>query len=89
MNLLLDENLSPRLVSKFAEIGIYSMHAAHAGRAGASDAELFRLAYERDLAVVTINAADFLTLARSVDLHPGLIVLEERQASLLRGGAVA
>lgn len=29
------------------------------------------------MAVVTINAADFLTLAADVELHPGLIVLRQ------------
>jgi predicted nuclease of predicted toxin-antitoxin system len=75
VRLLLDENLSPRLVPKLAQIGVYALHVAHLGRAGTSDPELFRLAYERDLVVVTINASDFITLARGVDLHPGLIVL--------------
>jgi len=51
------------------------MHIAHAGRAGLSDAALFRYAFEQDMAVVTINAGDFLTLAADCELHPGLIVL--------------
>jgi hypothetical protein len=42
---------------------------------GASDADVWRYAFEHDQVVVTINAADFLLLARSVELHPGLIVL--------------
>jgi predicted nuclease of predicted toxin-antitoxin system len=75
VKLLLDENLSPRLVQRFADIGVFAVHVAHIGKAGAADPELFRLAYDRDMAVATINAADFLTLARAVDLHPGLIVL--------------
>jgi len=75
LKLLLDENLSPRLVPRLARLGIYAMHVAHAGRAGLSDAALFRYAFEQDMAVVTINAADFLTLAAGCELHPGLIVL--------------
>ncbi|MGQ0663756.1 MAG: DUF5615 family PIN-like protein [Pseudomonadota bacterium] len=75
MKLLLDENLSPRLVERLAPIGIYAAHVAQLGLAGRSDPDLFRYAHENDLTVVTINAADFLTLASGVDLHPGLIVL--------------
>jgi len=63
LKFLLDENLSPRLAPRLAELGVYAMHIAHAGRAGLSDAALFRYAFEQDMAVVTINAGDFLTLA--------------------------
>lgn len=75
MKLLLDENLSPRLVPRLAELGVYAAHVAHLGRAGLSDPELFRYAFEHDMTVVTINASDFLTLAADYDLHPGVIVL--------------
>lgn len=77
MKLLLDENLSPRLVSRLADLGLFALHVAHIGKAGLSDAALFRYAFQHDMAVVTINAADFLTLAANVDLHPGLIVLRQ------------
>jgi len=45
------------------------------GLAGKSDAEIFRHAFANDFSVVTINAADFITLAAGCDLHPGLVVL--------------
>lgn len=75
MKFLLDENLSPRLVQRLADLDLFALHVVHIGRAGLSDPELFRYAYENDLIVVTINAGDFLTLAASCDLHPGIIVL--------------
>jgi predicted nuclease of predicted toxin-antitoxin system len=75
LKILLDENLSPRLVERLAERGVYARHVAHLGRAGLSDAALFRYATEGDFVVATINAADFLTLAAGVEMHPGLIVL--------------
>ncbi len=75
MKLLLDENLSPRLVARLAELGVYAAHIAHLGRAGLSDPALFRYAFEHDMTVVTLNASDFLTLATDCDLHPGVIVL--------------
>lgn len=78
MNVLLDENLSPRLVQLLAAKGIPAQHVAHVGLSGARDPDVWRYAYEHDQVVVTINASDFLMLAAAVDLHPGLIVLRAR-----------
>ncbi len=58
MNVLLDENLSPRLVQLLAAKGIAAQHVAHVGLSGASDPEVWRYAYEHDQVVVTINATD-------------------------------
>jgi predicted nuclease of predicted toxin-antitoxin system len=77
IRLLLDEHLSPRLVGRLAERGVYAQHLAHVGLAGATDPEVWRYAFEHDFAVVTMNARDFLTLASGVTVHPGLIVLRE------------
>lgn len=81
MNLLIDENLSPTLVQKLAEKGIPAQAVVHSGLEGTTDQAVFEFAYEHDQAVVTINASDFLTLARSVELHPGLIVLRSHGLS--------
>lgn len=78
MNVLLDENLSPRLVQLLAAKGVSAQHVAHVGLSGASDPEVWRYAYEHDQVVVTINASDFLVLASAVELHPGLIVLRSQ-----------
>jgi predicted nuclease of predicted toxin-antitoxin system len=78
VNVLLDENLSPRLVQLLAKKGVPAQHVAHVGLSGASDPEVWRYAYEHDQIVVTINASDFLMLAGAVELHPGLIVLRSR-----------
>lgn len=75
MRVLLDENLSPRLVPRLTARSVVAQHAAHVGKAGVSDAELWSYAFATDQVVVTLNARDFLVLARSVELHPGLIVL--------------
>ena len=75
MNLLIDENLTPSMVQLLAARGVAAVHVAHIGMPGATDPELWRYAFEHDQIVVTINAADFLRLAESADLHPGLIVL--------------
>ena len=75
MNLLIDENLSPSLVQRLAAKGVPAVHVAHIGLPGATDPDVWRHAFDHDQVVVTINAADFLLLAGSVELHPGLIVL--------------
>jgi predicted nuclease of predicted toxin-antitoxin system len=77
IRLLIDKHLSPRLVARLARRGIHAQHVAHVGLAGASDPQVWRYAFAHDLAVVTMNARDFLRLATDVPLHPGLIVLRE------------
>ena len=73
MNLLLDENLSPRLQA----LGIFAQHVAHVGLSGKSDSKIWLYAFEHDQIVVTINAKDFLNLAAGSEIHPGLIVFRE------------
>jgi predicted nuclease of predicted toxin-antitoxin system len=73
---LLDEHLSPTLVSRMASLGCYGVAASHVGLSGVSDRAVWRYAYENDLTVITTNAKDFLALL-DVEVHPGLIVLRE------------
>jgi predicted nuclease of predicted toxin-antitoxin system len=77
LNLLLDENLSPRLIPRLTALGIFAQHIAYLGLSGNSDFEIWLYAFEHDQIVVTINAKDFLNLAAGSDLHPGLIILRE------------
>jgi predicted nuclease of predicted toxin-antitoxin system len=81
VKVLLDENLSLRLAPLLAAKGVAAQHVAHVGLSGASDPAVWRYAYEHDQVVLTINASDFLVLAGSVDLHPGLIVLRSQGLS--------
>ena len=78
MRLLLDEQISPTLVKLLANLGIFAQSVPHVGLAGASDESVWTYAAEHDMAVVTVNARDFLMLA-SLDIHPGLIVLRESE----------
>jgi len=82
LKLLIDENLSPILVQKLAEIGVFAQHVAHLGLAGSTDTRIWQYAYENDFVLVTLNAGDILDLASNVELHPGAIVL--RRAGLDR-----
>ena len=77
MKLLIDENLSPRLVQRLGEKGVAAWHVAHTGMAGQADPVVWRHAFEQDMVVATLNASDFLYLAEACELHPGLIVLRE------------
>lgn len=76
MRFLLDEHLSPTLVSRMASLGCFGVAVPHIGLSGASDSVVWRYAYENDLTVITTNAKDFLALL-DVEVHPGLVVLRE------------
>jgi predicted nuclease of predicted toxin-antitoxin system len=76
MRLLLDEHISPALVTRLAEVGVYAQSVPHVGLAGRADHEIWQYALDHDFAVVTTNARDFIELL-DVDVHPGLIVLRE------------
>ena len=84
MKLLIDEDLSPRLVAWCAQKGLYAVAVPHVGLSGRADAALWRYALENDFVVVTANTRDFIDLLDvDVELHPGLIVL--REGDLSRG----
>lgn len=77
MKLLIDENLSPRLAIWANNLGIPSQPVGHVGLQGKSDQIVWEYAYRNDQIVVTINVGDFIHLAVSAELHPGVIVLRE------------
>ena len=81
MRLLLDEHISPTLVKKLANLGIYAQSVPHVGLSGSPDSVIWSYALKHDFAVVTTNAADFIELL-NLELHPGLIVL--RKSGLTR-----
>ena len=76
MRLLLDENISPALVGRLADVGVYAQSVPHVGLAGRADHAVWKYALDHDFAVLTINARDFIELL-DVAVHPGLIVLRE------------
>ncbi len=76
MRLLLDEHLSPILVDRCLERGIYAASVIRIGLAGRPDRVIWRYAFDHDFAVVTTNAQDFLALAE-LGMHPGLIVIRD------------
>ena len=79
MQLLIDENLSPRLARWACENGYPAEAAVHVGLAGSSDTSVFAQAFSRDQVVVTVNVGDFMALAAGMDVHPGVIALREAE----------
>ena len=79
MQLLIDENLSPRLALWACRLGYPAEAAVHVGLAGAADDRVFAQALRRDQVVVTVNVSDFMTLASGIDEHPGVIALREAE----------
>ena len=73
---MLDENISPALAGRLADVGVYAQSVPHVGLAGRADRVIWRYALGHDFAVVTTNARDFIPLL-DVETHPGLIVLRE------------
>ena len=76
IRLLLDEHISPSIVRRFAEEGVYAQSVSHIGLSGQSDPSIWRYALDNDFTVVTTNARDFIKLL-NIEIHPGLIVLRE------------
>ena len=76
IRLLLDEHISPSLVGKLGDKGVFAVAAVHVGLSGEPDEQIMNYALENDFVVVTSNARDFIRLL-NVEVHPGLIVLRE------------
>jgi predicted nuclease of predicted toxin-antitoxin system len=76
IRILLDEHVSPSLVDKLGDTGVFAVAATHVGLSGEPDAKIWNYALENDFVVVTCNARDFIRLL-NVEVHPGLIVLRE------------
>ena len=83
VRLLLDENLSERLLVMLAESFPDSAHVREIGLAGASDVALWRVATERDLTLVTRDA-DFVALSVVRGAPPKVIWLNTGNAGTVQ-----
>ena len=72
---LIDECLTVELVRIAHEAGFEAHHVAHIGLSGASDRTIFQRVQAEGFVFVTNNRDDFLALARSVDLHAGVVII--------------
>jgi predicted nuclease of predicted toxin-antitoxin system len=75
MRFLLDECITPNLVTIARQAGFEAYHVVHVGKAGWKDWNVFRHAIEGDFVLVTNNASDFRRLYASAPLHVGLVLL--------------
>jgi predicted nuclease of predicted toxin-antitoxin system len=73
IRILLDEHVSPSLVGKLGDKGVFAAAATHVGLSGEADAKIWNYAFENDFVVVTGDVRDFIRLL-NVEVHPGLIV---------------
>ncbi|MBN1612672.1 MAG: DUF5615 family PIN-like protein [Polyangiaceae bacterium] len=77
MKLLLDENLSPRVAVALRALGIDAVHVRDRSMSGATDPEVLRRAFAEDRIVVTSNVSDFERLAHAVEIHAGVVLVED------------
>jgi predicted nuclease of predicted toxin-antitoxin system len=78
VKLLLDENLSPRVAETLAkEDGVDAVHVRDRGLLGALDRTVLEAAFAEDRVLATSNVDDFVKLARTRDLHPGIVLIED------------
>lgn len=77
VKLLLDENLSPAVAVTLCKEGYDGVHVRDRALRGATDAAVLQRAFEEDRVLVTANVADFEKLARSVELHGGIVLVED------------
>ena len=77
MNLLIDENLSPLLATWANQQGLAASAAVYVGLQGKPDIYVWQYAYQHNQMVVTVNVNDFISLAKNIDLHPGVIAFRE------------
>jgi predicted nuclease of predicted toxin-antitoxin system len=54
---LLDEHVSPSLVGKLGDKGVFTVAAAHVGLSGETDAKIWKYALENDFVVVNKQCA--------------------------------
>ena len=75
MRLLLDANLSPRLVAVLTEAGHVVRHVVDVGLATASDEEIFTFAAEQQLVIVTADSDFSMLLVARGAAGPSVVLL--------------
>lgn len=75
IRILVDMNLSPRWVDKFAESGIEAQHWSSVGAAGAPDCEIMAWANEKGWVVLTHDLDFSAILAATQARAPSVILL--------------
>ena len=72
--LLFDENLSPKLVERIADIFPKSLHVVHCGLGQSLDSDIWEYAQRNDLTIISQDT-DFVALSERFGFPPKVIVL--------------
>ena len=84
MNLLLDEDLSPRIAQALRKLGVDAVSVHEVDRQGLSDREQLKFAASEKRCLVTRNRDDCLILTREFfdrsEPHEGVLVVSSRLA---------
>jgi len=84
VNLLLDEDLSPRIAQALRKIGVDAISVHEVGRQGLSDREQLEYAAAERRCLVTRNRNDYLILTRELfdrsEPHEGVLVVSSNLA---------
>ena len=75
MKFLIDEDLSPKVAERLRiEGGLDVIHVRDRDLLGKPDPVILQRAYDEDRILVTANVKDFQRLARTRELHPGIVL---------------
>jgi predicted nuclease of predicted toxin-antitoxin system len=80
VKLLSDQNLSPNLVARLADIFPQSLHVREAGLERADDLSVWRFALERGFAIVTKDS-DFRERSQIASSAPGIVWIRRGNCS--------
>lgn len=72
---LIDENLSPRLVTPAHQRGYLAMHVNQLGLRTEKDWDILKIIENDDWVLVTNNAIEFRGRYRRIEIHPGIVFL--------------
>ena len=87
MKLLIDENLSPSIAQALCIDGIDACHVRDRKMLGRLDSRVLDKALQEDRVLVAANVDDFVVLARTRELHAGIVLIQD--GTLLRGQQLA
>jgi predicted nuclease of predicted toxin-antitoxin system len=78
MKFIIDEDLSPRVARYLCQEFCFDAIAVRdRGLLGATDSEVLEYALNEDRILVTANVRDFEKLAAAIEIHAGIILIQE------------
>jgi predicted nuclease of predicted toxin-antitoxin system len=78
MKFIIDEDLSPRVARYLCQEFCFDAIAVRdRGLLGATDPEVLEYAFNEDRILVTANVRDFEKLAAAIEVHAGIILIQE------------